>query len=299
MTSFRTTMLASTAAGALYVTLVMAGSANAADLYKAVPAVAPAPVLPSSQAVDGINGAFKLFGGGADTRYANDGGFFGATGILAVPLGPNFGTQIEGTVIGQHGDAYLSLADHLFWRDPQKGLVGLYGAVSHYNGLDGTTAWRAGAEAEAYYGRITLRGIAGAEHGNKGTVDDGTFISSFDLKTRFFDMVDVVYYPTDNWNVFAGHRYVGGKNALALGTEYLAWSNGGMAVGLFAEGRIGEDKYKALWGGVKIHFGTKEKSLIRRDREDDPNTWEPDSLFGISNSIGRTPTCEVFNCEPT
>ena len=68
-----------------------------------------------------------------------------------------------------------------------------------------------------------------------------TSVTEFDLKTRFFDMLDVVYYPTDNFNLFVGHRYVGGNHALALGGEYLFQSGGGMAYSVFAEGRVGQD----------------------------------------------------------
>lgn len=288
-------MLTTTAMGLVSVSIIFATEARAADLYRPIPT--PVVVPSALPAVDGINGAFKLFGGAADGQFGQDGGFVGATGIVSVPLGFSFGTQIEGTVIGFDGKTYVAAADHLFWRDPSKGLVGLYGAVSHYNGLGGTTSWRLGGEAEAYLGRFTIRGVAGVEHGNKGTTDNGVVVSSFDLGSRFFDMVDVVYYPTDNWNMFAGHRFVGGKNALALGSEYLAWSNGGTAVGVYAEGRIGEDDYKSIWAGVKIHFGTKDKSLIRRDREDDPTPWEPDSLFGITNSVNQVESC-ALECGP-
>lgn len=264
--------------------------AEAADL-RAVPV--PAVPVMSLPAVDGINGAFALFGGGAD-----QGGLFGGTGSLAVPLGHAFGTQIDLTAVSLDGNAYFSGADHLFWRDPTRGLVGLYGSYQHYDAAQGTHAWRAGFEAEAYMDRFTIRGVAGVERGKRDTFFNSSALTttSFDLKTRFFDMIDLAYYPTDNLSLFVGHRYTAGEHALALGGEFLVSNRGGMAVSAFAEGRVGEDS-AAVWGGVKLRFGQSEKTLIRRDREDDPKSWDVDTLFGIANSLGTTPSVTPFDPE--
>lgn len=258
----------------------LGGAAVAADL-SAVPAM-------TRPAVDGINGAFELFGGGGDP-----GGIFGASGKVTIPVGTSFGTQIDATFASLDGDAFVSVADHLFWRDPAKGLVGIYGAYAHYSALDGVNAGRIAVEAEAYLDRFTLRGIAGVEFGDKGTVTTATSISEFDMKTRFVDMVDLVYYPTDDLSLFVGHRYTGGKNALALGGEFAFLNTGPTSFSAFAEARIGEDD-TAAWAGIKIRFGNSTKSLIRRDREDDPVLWNPDSLYGIANSLGTR--CQGAGC---
>jgi hypothetical protein len=47
----------------------------------------------------------------------------------------------------------------------------------------------------------------------------------------------------------------------------------------FVEGRVGSNQFEGIWGGLRVYFGQKEKSLIRRHREDDPTTW--DTLFSI------------------
>lgn len=261
--------------------LVLSQAASAADLYpRAVPAAVPAASMP---AVDGINGAFALFGGGSDS-----GGLVGGTGSLALPLGHAFGAQTDGTIAGLDGDLYLSVGQHLFWRDPSKGLVGLYGSYQHYDAAGGTNAGRVAAEAEAYLDRFTVRGAAGVEFGDKGRMATADTIREFDMKTRFFDMVDLVYYPTDNLNLFVGHRYIGGNHALALGGEYMFSTMGTTAFSAFAEGRIGEEE-SSVWAGVKVRFGNSAKTMIRRDREDDPRNWEPDTLFGIASSLGSKP----------
>lgn len=281
MTTTRTRLLATTALGVWVGAASATGVALAADLTTA-PSVVATPVT-TRPAVDGINGAFALFGGGGDA-----GGLFGATGSLALPIGYSYGAQIDGTVTSLDGDLYLSVAKHLFWRDPAKGLVGLYGAYQYFDGAGGTNAGRVAAEGEAYLDRFTLRGVAGVEFGDKGRMVTETTITEFDLKTRFFDMIDLVYYPTDNFNLFVGHRYVGGNHALALGGEYMFGNTGSTAFSAFAEGRIGEED-SSVWAGVKVRFGNSPKSLIRRDREDDPRSWEPDTLFGIAGSLGTKP----------
>ncbi|MBP0575438.1 hypothetical protein J8J27_32455, partial [Mycobacterium tuberculosis] len=83
--------------------------------------------------------------------------------------------------------------------------------VQHYDAADGTTVGRIGAEGEYYWGRFTLRGIAGIEGGDEGRHVTASKITEFDMDTRFFDMIDLAYYVTDNFNVFAGHHYVGGN----------------------------------------------------------------------------------------
>ena len=36
---------------------------------------------------------------------------------------------------------------------------------------------------------------------------------------------------------------------------------------------------------------------IRRDREDDPKAWDVDTLFGIANSLGTTPSVTPYDPE--
>lgn len=269
-----TTALRLLPATALSANFAFVMPAIAADLSLPYPPAGQMPLANGTSqmpAVDGVNGAVSLYGGGGDP-----GGLFGASGILSMPLGNAFGSQTEGTIASLDGNLYLSLGQHLFWRDPAKGLLGFYGSVQHYDANGGTTVGHAGGEAEAYLGRFTLRGVAGAEFGDKN------------LGTNFFDMVDVVYYPTDNFDLYAGHRYIGGNHALALGTEYLFHSDRPTAMGLFAEGHVGEHA-SSVWAGLRIHFGNSGKTLIRRNREDDPNVWEPDTLLGIAGGLGTPP----------
>ena len=100
-----------------------------------------------------------------------------------------------------------------------------------------TQATQAAGEFEAYWGRWTLRGIVGAEFGNSastfstttsvippaigiaGAINTAVLTQSYDVKSRFMDQINLQYYVTDDWHAYLGHRYLGGKNALALGSE--------------------------------------------------------------------------------
>ena len=165
-----------------------------------------------------------------------------------------------------------------------------------------------GAEGEIYIGPFSVQGVLGVEWGNSvrstttafTTVPPavgapGAFIAAntilgFDVHTRFFDKINFAYYPLPDLKVFIGHRYLGGRHALALGGEYALPMPGATRVSLFAEGRVGESDFHGIWGGVKVYFGQKDKSLIRRHREDDPIEWTPEGLGTLTNSSTGTGT---------
>jgi hypothetical protein len=274
----RTKLLAMTALCGAFGLLLTGETAAAADLtgYTAPPPMAQLP------AVDGVNGKLDAFGGGY-----NRGAIGGMGGSLSLPLGQSFGTQIDGLGADLGGSAYGSIADHLFWRNPSAGLIGLYGNYAHYDGASGVNIVQGAAEGEAYINNFTIRALAGVEGGNSGTFNFGT--QKFNVQTRFFDKVNFEYYATENTRFYVGHRYQGGINAAAAGAEQMFHTGGGMAVSAYVEGRLGEDNYKAIWGGIRVYFGGADKSLIRRSREDDPGNWEPDSLFSLSSNVKTTP----------
>ena len=90
----------------------------------------------------------------------------------------------------------------------------------------------------------------------------------------------------------------GGKHAAAFGGEVaLPVPGTGAMASLFAEGRAGE--YTGVWGGLKVYLGQKDKTLIRRHREDDPVQWTPESLATIANHTTQTPVPQPPPPPPT
>jgi hypothetical protein len=256
-----------------------AGAARGADLPVKAPAQAGC-----IQAVDGINGKVAGWGG----SFASN-SIYGGSGSLALPLGCEFGAQIDGTAASFDNRFLGTIAGHVFWRDPAKALLGIYGSFTDWNQVGGVRTGHVGPEAEWYSGRWTLQGVAGAEFGNNASGIVGGLTETYNVKTRFFDEVNLAYYLQDNFKVYVGHRYLGGENALALGGEYGIPMNHGVMAALFAEGRIGESNVSGVWGGLRFYFGQKDKTLIRRHREDDPTDWTVGNN-GSSNTGTSTPT---------
>ena len=285
------------AQGALLASAILAGviawptaQAQAADL---MPIKAPPPAA-SVYAVDGLNAKFDAFGGSIANRDVE-----GVRGAVTAPLSGPYGFQIDLGAGSLDGRAFGNIAGHLFWRDPSHALLGLYVSHTHWDQLGGVHASQVAGEGELYFGRFTLGGVAGVEFGNSvassttttttvppgigvpGVTTTSVFTQGFDVKTRFFDQVNLKYYVTDDWDAYVGHRYQGGLNALALGTEVgIPVTRGIMASG-FLEARVGEQDFHGVWGGVRFYFGN-DKPLIGRHRTQDPDTY--DALFSLLNS---------------
>jgi hypothetical protein len=226
-------------------------------------------------AVDGINGKIDGYGGGAShTR-----GFYGTNGSLSIPLAPQYGLQIDGGVGSFNNSGTSRGAGHLFWRDPSVGLLGVYGSYSHWNGIGSAIIPRTSvnigcfaAEGEYYWGRWTFGGLAGYETVRVNfPVAPG--LPTFSVPNRFFDAISASYYVTDDLKLSIGHLYTAGRNALALGGEYGVAVGGGRMASLFAQGTLGENGIYAAQAGIRVYFGQREKTLINRNRQDDPPVY--------------------------
>ncbi len=264
---------------------------NVSRLYQQTPWAAPA--------VDGFNSKWDGFGGSLNSR-----SYYGSHGSFSLPLGGQWGLQVDGTAGSLDRKTFSGGGGHLFWRNPSRGLIGVYGHYTDWNQFGSVHASHVGGEVEAYAGRWTLQALVGAEFGNSasnivgqsvvitpptvgipGSIVTSTLVQSYDVKTRFMDQVNLKYYFTDNWDAYVGHRYLAGKNALALGSEMAVPLGRGVMASAFVEGRVGSGNFEGIWGGLRVYFGQKEKSLIRRHREDDPTTW--DTLFSIIGNFNQ------------
>jgi hypothetical protein len=250
-------------------------AAQAADMPVKAPYVLP-PELP---AVDGINYKFDVLGGSLAEH-----GFGGVRGAVSIPLDFRYGLQIDGVASGYRGDFLGAIGAHLFWRDPAIGLLGIYASHTHWSKFGGVYSNRIALEAESYQGPWTFSAVLGVEDGNSTSRLSGTTLTTYSVGSRFYDIVDISYYMNENARVSLGHRYLGGKHALALGAEW-ARPIAPRALGsFFLEGRIGESDYKSIWAGLRVYFGNSDKPLIRRHREDDPRILEPEAVHSINRS---------------
>lgn len=230
-------------------------------------------------AVDGVNLKVEALGGSLASK-----AIYGSTGSLVVPLGGQYGLQVDGAAGSFDSRFFAAGGAHLFWRDPSVGLLGIVANYTRWSKFGGLRAIQVGAEGEYYLNRWALSGAAGVETGNAASTVLGTTLQLFDIKTRFFDRIDLSYYVSDDFRLSIGHRYTGGKNALALGLEWAFESSHGLTGTLFAEGRIGEERYEGIWGGLRVYFGVDRKPLIQQHRQSDPPGLGPDNLATFQNS---------------
>jgi hypothetical protein len=277
---------------------LLGGFAVSAPGLAADTAFVPNYTLP---AVDGTNIKADAYAGKIVRQHIH-----GARASITTPFGERFGGQVDvqGGRLG--GDPFLSLAGHFFWRDPKVGLIGLYASHTAWMTFATAQVTQISGEGELYWNRWTLQGIAGVEFGNTIsrtfasatstttitpipfgsviTVTDNlsALTEGYSVKTRFFDQINLKYYLTDNLQAFIGHRYLGGKHALALGTEWALPMQSRNLGSFFIEARLGEHTFQGAWAGLRIYSGKSDKSLIRRHREDDPIVW--DTLFSILNN---------------
>jgi len=275
----RTTMLTGIAGISL-----SANSAGAGDLLKS----APPPLMISAPAVDGPNATIEGFGGTLANKAVA-----GSKGALTVPLGGQFGAQVDGAWGIFDRRSFRAAAGHLFWRDPAIGLLGVYGSHTWWSRFGGVRLSQIGGETEYYWQRFTLQAVAGVEFGNSGrSIRAITFagfpVQSFNIDTRFFDRVNLAYYLTDDWKAYVGHRYLGGRHALALSSEFGLPLGRGVMAAAYVEGRISGGDHNGVWGGLRVYFGQNDKPLIDRNRMDDPISWSPDTLFSIVNSTNQS-----------
>ncbi|MBR1088690.1 hypothetical protein JQ621_14570 [Bradyrhizobium manausense] len=277
-----------------------------------------APAPGNGPAVDGFNGKAEAFGGSLANRSLG-----GAQGAVTMPLGQSIGAQLDGAFGSFDGSRFGNIAGHFFWRNPGQALFGVYASHTAWDRYGGARVSQVAGEGEYYFGRFTIQGIAGVEFGNQaslttsstsivapaahlffvpgapGVITATTSTSAFDVRTRFFDQINLKYYLTDDWMGYVGHRYLGGKNAMALGSEYAFPLGHQIKASAFFEARVGEGDTRGIWGGLKFYFGQKDKPLIARHRQDDPNIWSTDTLFSIVNSqTGSSSSTSSVFCNP-
>lgn len=251
-------------------------------------------------AVDGFNGKVSLhysyFNIPDVDRHIN---IYGGDASFSVPLGHQFGAQLDlgSVVLGIPGAppgynvSMVGAGGHLFWRNPDIALVGIYADVNalrvNYGGdVDWLKFYRAGAEAEAYFGRFSLEGFAGAQwaEGGNETVFTG------DLTAAFYATDDLRFDASviRNFDITYGR----------VGVEYQADFNGFRPT-MFANATFG-DGFQNYRAGLRFYFGgSSQKSLIGRHREDDPRSRIAD-FSGVGGILANVDIDDdVIDPDPT
>lgn len=208
-------------------------------------------------------------------------------GAVSVPLGTAFGLQIDAGVIEGSAETndFFPVDDfdieghgfggHLFWRDPSRGLLGVYAHRVDYEleglGVD-ITRW--GVEGEAYLGSLTLKGFLGQDQVEFETFGDETY-DAFSA--------EALYYLTDDVAVSAGYEKSFETDMFNVGIE-AAFSASAIAPSAFATASISNGETSVM-AGLKVYLGQSAKSLKRRHREDDPDIGMFNNLAALGNCI--------------
>lgn len=244
--------------------------ANAADLILDPTPVAqqPAPSQPAV-AVDAVNFEFSILGGGYQRNVLGSASnaMFTASVATPLPIFHNFGAQIDAAAGVYDGDFTSAAAGlHLFWRDSERGMVGIYGDWAY---TDNEHGGRVGVELSSYQDRWSIDALVGMQFGQH-------------FETEFIDEVDLSYYYTDDFRISVGHRLTSRGHVGNLSFESLLNEQGLEGVSVFGEIEAGEDNYVGGFAGIRYAFGSNSSSLIERDRRSSVQVRIPRNLSSVT-----------------
>jgi hypothetical protein len=217
-------------------------------------------------AVSDFNTKISGFGGAAGYSGDNDGMGGIATSITA-PIGYSLGLQIDGAYARIGDDNFGSAGAHLFWRDPSRGLLGIYTGFAVLDRGSGAIIGRSGVEAQYYAGALTLDTAAGYEYG--------------DLH-KGYGRARLQFYPVDDLMLRAGWAYET-RNLGTAGIEYQFANTKNSGMSMFVDGSVGADSTYSVVGGVKVTFG-ESMSLKDRHRRQDPDAYQQFDLQAVQKA---------------
>lgn len=241
-------------------------AATAAAVLVAGPAFADPAVSKTNLKVTALGGTADIAG--------SDESAWSAMGALTAPLGEKWGLQIEAGAGGTGGDNAYGAAAHVFRRDPDKYLAGLFVAYSNIDDA-GVSATRFGGEVEWYFDKVTLLAAAGYQ-------------LSDDLDDTAFGGVELRVYATDDLALSAGAAAQEDTTYGRLGAEWRFAPGSLPGVALRAEAALGEDDYSNVMGGLTVYFG-EDATIKDRHRKQDPDSALFNMFQGLQASARPAP----------
>ena len=185
-------------------------------------------------------------------------------GAVSAPVTHSFGAQLDfgaNNVDGPEGalDRAAGFGLHLFFRDPSRYLVGLYGHRLNVETDLGTARnTRVGIEGEAYLGALTLAGFVGRD-----IVEGAGQSDRYDAAE-----VNLDYYLSENTMLMATFEAAFEDQSVSLGVEHM-YQLAVAPVSLSAAvGRYEDETTFSL--GATVYFGNDGLSLKSIHRQNDP-----------------------------
>lgn len=223
-----------------------------------ISAACTAPAL-AGEAVSAINGKLEGLYGNVNSNDAS-----AIMGSLSAPLGSRFGVQADALSADINSTSASGYGLHAFWRDSDRGLIGLTGSQVK---TGGNKMDRIGVEGEYYFPNITIAGEIGQQRGDVPKADYGK--------------LDLTWYANDNLALTVGASKADDFDRQHLGVEYQTRIKG---VALFADAASGDNDYDHVMGGLTYYFGGN-KSLRQRHRQDDPQNPLFDAVMGLEANV--------------
>lgn len=221
----------------------------------------------AGDAVSSVNGKMAFSYGDMDSNRGKS-----LTGSINVPLAKNIGLQADGLYTHVSKRDFYGTGIQLFWRDSDKGLIGAGVAGIHNSDMDSYTG---GFMGECYMGAFTLglnAGFAKIDY----AIGPVPFIETDE--TDPYVGASIGYYPIDNLMLEVSYSYSFDNHLYQCLIEYQTPVKG---FSIFVDLATGDQDYDQSLLGIRYYFG-KEKSLIRRHREDDPQNI----VTNVINNIG-------------
>ena len=220
-----------------------------------------------SGAVDGINASVSLSGGTLD-GVAN--GMLVASVTAPLPYLSSLGFQLD-VALGQYDGVSRSdsggAAGHLFWRNPDVGMLGLF---ADFGNVTSFHFGRIGVEGAKYIGPWTIDVMLGMEFGQN-------------VLTRFVDEVDVSYNFNENFKASIGHRLTSRGHMGNIGFEKQFYASQNVAWSMFGTAEAGEDDFSQVFLGVKAAYSANGAvTLQQRDRSRSVKIRLPRNLASIT-----------------
>lgn len=216
-------------------------------------------------AVAEVNGKLGYAGGNMNSAEGHN-----FDGSLTFPVADAFGFQADALYSRIGGLDFYGGAGHLFWRNPDLGLIGVAGGYLHRSGVN---TFQIGAEAEYYLDCFTFGIFAGV--GSIHYDNAAPFIDT--SPTRFVGRISADWYPVDDLRVGVSYTTAFRNNLVKGEAEYQTPLRG---LALTAEGAVGDHGYDHWLLGVRYYFGGN-KTLRERHRSDDPRSLMPQIVHGM------------------
>lgn len=246
------------------------------------------PVSAEGPAVSSLNGKITGFGGTTSSSGEQD-GVSGVAGSLTMPLGYHYGLQLDGAYARVGPGNFGSTGAHLFWRDPTVGLIGLYGGYAYLDRFGGQELGRAGAEAQKFYGQMTIDTALGWRFGND-MVDD-----------RIYARARLQYYLTNDLMLMGGYVREN-RDFGTVGIEYQITNSKTGGLALFGEAQFNDRENYTAVAGVKMFIG-ESLSLKDRHRRQDPDSYSGVDIQATQEAAGiasrRTSSPQVCPFTPS